>query len=160
MRRHRLSADFRSGLLVGGGMGAFVDGILLHQVLQWHNLLSSVRPPVDLLSMKYNMLYDGLFHAGAWLLTALGVYRLLGLTRRGEMVSAGRFGGGAIAGWGIFNVVEGVLNHQLFGLHHVHPGAHERAWDWGFVGAGAMLVAIGFRIAQRSKSGYVTARTD
>jgi len=157
--RPRLGADFRSGLLTGGGMGAFIDGILLHQVLQWHNLLSSVRPPVDLLSMKYNMLYDGLFHAGAFLLTALGVSRLLRLAQRGELVSSRRFGGGAIAGWGVFNVVEGLLDHQLFGLHHVHPGAHELAWDWGFVVASSVLVALGFRLARSANSSYVTART-
>jgi uncharacterized membrane protein len=150
--RRGLRADFRSGLLTGGGMGAFIDGILLHQVLQWHNLLSSVRPPVDLLSMKYNMLYDGLFHAGAWVLTAVGVSRLLGLAQRGEVVSAGRFGGGVVAGWGLFNVLEGLLDHQLFGLHHVHPGAHELAWDWGFVAASAALVGIGFGLAAHSNS--------
>lgn len=155
--RRRLDGGFRSGLLTGGGMGAFIDGILLHQVLQWHSLLSSVRPPVDLLSMKYNMLYDGLFHAGAWLLTAVGVFRLLRLAERGELVSARRFGGGVVAGWGLFNVLEGLLNHQLLGLHHVHPGAHEQAWDWGFVGVSAALVVLGFASAQRSASRRVTA---
>jgi uncharacterized membrane protein len=136
-------------VLIGGGMGAFIDGILLHQILQWHNLLSSVRPPVDLVSMKYNMLYDGLFHAGAWLLTAVGVSHLLGLAQRRELVSARRFGGGAVAGWGLFNVIEGLLNHQWFGLHHVHPGRHEVAWDWGFIGASVALVVMGFGLAQR-----------
>jgi uncharacterized membrane protein len=29
------------GLLMGIGLGGFVDGILLHQILQWHHMLTS-----------------------------------------------------------------------------------------------------------------------
>ena len=45
-----------AGILLGTGLGGFVDGIVLHQILQWHNMLSSIRPPTDLITMKYNML--------------------------------------------------------------------------------------------------------
>ncbi len=65
-----------SGILLGAGLGGFLDGIVLHQILQWHNMLSSARPPTDLLSMKYNMLWDGLFHAFTWLMVCLGLWRL------------------------------------------------------------------------------------
>ena len=51
------------GLLLGVGLGAFVDGIVLHQLLRWHHLLSS-RPDV---SLSANLIADGVFHAGAWL---------------------------------------------------------------------------------------------
>ena len=61
-----------SGLLLGAGLGAFVDGIVLRQLLQWHNMLSSRLPPIDLVSMKVNMTYDGLFHAFAWVVTGGG----------------------------------------------------------------------------------------
>ena len=29
------------GVLLGVGLGGFVDGILLHQLLQWHHMLTS-----------------------------------------------------------------------------------------------------------------------
>ena len=29
------------GILLGIGLGGFVDGIVLHQILQWHHMLSS-----------------------------------------------------------------------------------------------------------------------
>jgi uncharacterized membrane protein len=151
-------ADFGSGVLLGGGLGAFFDGILLHQILQWHNMLSNVRPPVDLVSMKYNMLYDGLFHAAAWLLTAVGVLTLLRQAQRRDVVRGASFGGGALAGWGLFNVLEGLVDHQIFGLHHVHPGPHELAWDWGFVLSGAGLVALGFWCARRASLGAHASR--
>jgi uncharacterized membrane protein len=31
-----------AGLLHGLGLGGFIDGILLHQILQWHHMLSGV----------------------------------------------------------------------------------------------------------------------
>ena len=76
MRATHHGAIISSGILLGAGLGGFVDGILLHQILQWHNMLSSLRPPVDLVSMKYNMLWDGVFHAFTWLTTVAGLARL------------------------------------------------------------------------------------
>jgi hypothetical protein len=70
------SAVISAGILLGSGLGGFVDGILFHQILQWHNMLSSARPPIDLVEMKYNMFWDGLFHAFAWTMVTLGVWRL------------------------------------------------------------------------------------
>ena len=32
-----------AGLFTGMALGGFFDGILLHQVLQWHHLLSAVQ---------------------------------------------------------------------------------------------------------------------
>jgi uncharacterized membrane protein len=34
-RSHRTTV---AGLLIGIGMGGFVDGIVLHQIAQWHNM--------------------------------------------------------------------------------------------------------------------------
>jgi uncharacterized membrane protein len=37
-----------SGLLYGLGLGGFIDGIVLHQILQWHHMVSDVsRYPVQ-----------------------------------------------------------------------------------------------------------------
>src|SRR3954447_9273234 len=72
-RETHLGAIVSAGILLGTGLGGFVDGILLHQILQWHNMLSSVRPPVDLVNMKYNMVWDGIFHAFTWSMVVLGV---------------------------------------------------------------------------------------
>ena len=59
--------------------------------------------------------------------------------------------GGLLAGWGGFNVVEGLVDHQLLGIHHVRSGAHEVAWDLGFLALGALLVAGGW-LLQRGAS--------
>jgi uncharacterized membrane protein len=133
-----------AGILLGCGLGAFVDGIVLHQMLQWHNMLSSVRPPVDLVSMKYNMLWDGAFHVFAWLVVVLGVWRLWRAGKRADVSwSTPTLLGAALLGWGLFNFIEGLIDHQLLGLHHVHPGSHQNGWDLAFLALGLIQIAVG-----------------
>ena len=62
-----------AGVILGLGLGGFVDGIVLHQILQWHHMLSSVRPPTTITQMKINMLWYGLFDAATWILTVFGI---------------------------------------------------------------------------------------
>jgi uncharacterized membrane protein len=138
-----------AGVLLGVGLGGFVDGIVLHQILQWHNMLSSTVPPVDLVAMKYNMLWDGLFHAATWVITAIGVACLFRAGRRSDAVWSGRLLVGSMVGaWGAFNVVEGLIDHQLLGLHHVHPGEGQLAWDVGFLASGLAMVGVGIWLAR------------
>lgn len=56
-----------SGLLLGLGLGGFVDGIVLHQILQWHHMISAERPPTTLAGLEVNTLADGFFHLATWL---------------------------------------------------------------------------------------------
>ena len=142
-------------LLLGIGLGGFLDGIVLHQILQWHNMLSSVTPPTDLIAMKYNMVWDGLFHAATWIVTLVGVVLLFRAGRRDDVVWSGRiFAGTMLAGWGLFNFVEGIIDHFVLGLHHVHPGANQLAWDIGFVAIGGVgFMLAGFLLGRSEISG-------
>lgn len=149
-----VGATLSSGIIIGAGMGGFIDGILLHQLLQWHNMMSSVRPPTDLVSMKYNMLWDGAFHVLAWSMTAIGIFRLWMARRRPDApVSTRTFVGALAIGWGLFNLVEGVVDHHLLGIHHVRPGPGEVAWDVGFLALGVVLVAAGFGLVRAGRAG-------
>src|SRR3954453_9990957 len=65
-----------AGLLLGIGLGGFVDGIALHQIAQWHNMGSAVLPPVTMEAMSRNMMWDGMFHAATWIVTLIGVFML------------------------------------------------------------------------------------
>lgn len=142
-----------AGILLGTGLGGFVDGIVLHQILQWHNMLSSTHPPVDLVTMKYNMVWDGLFHALTWLCTVAGLARLWKAGQRPDVAwSTGTLVGAMLAGWGLFNSIEGVIDHQILGIHHVHPGAGELAWDLGFIASGLVLVGAGWWLVRRAPS--------
>jgi hypothetical protein len=54
-----VSPVFAPALTIGIGLGGFIDGIVLHQILGWHHMLSA-RTGFD---MRANELADGLFHA-------------------------------------------------------------------------------------------------
>ena len=141
----RRGALISSGIMIGAGLGGFIDGIVFHQILQWHSMLSNVRPPVDLVSMKYNMVWDGVFHVLAWLMTAVGIARLWRAGQRPDVPwSTSTFLGSLGMGWGLFNSTEGVVDHQILGIHHVHPGAQQLAWDMGFIASGVIFMAIGW----------------
>jgi uncharacterized membrane protein len=54
-----------------------------------------------------------------------------------------------LAGWGVFNVVEGVIDHQLLGLHHVRDDLGAPiGWDLGFLAFGVLLVLAGLALAR------------
>jgi uncharacterized membrane protein len=136
-----------AGALLGVGLGGFLDGIVLHQILQWHNMLSNRVPPTDVLSIKYNMVWDGLFHLFTWITTAAGVGLLWRAgSKRDVPWSASTFVGSLLLGWGAFNVVEGIIDHQALALHHVHPGMDQAAWDVAFLIFGAVLAAVGYAL--------------
>ena len=63
----------RPGIVLGVGLGGFVDGIVLHQLMHWHNMASAVIPPVTMEAMQANMRWDGAFHALTWIVTLAGV---------------------------------------------------------------------------------------
>src|SRR4051812_34058670 len=65
-----------AGTLLGIGLGGFFDGILFHQILQLHSMLSAKLPQDTLVNVKLSMVWDGLFHALTWLATVIGVAML------------------------------------------------------------------------------------
>jgi uncharacterized membrane protein len=133
-----------AGLVLGLGLGGFVDGIALHQILQWHNMGSAVLPPVTMEAMAQNMRWDGLFHAATLVLTVIGVRMLWYEGRSGRAparVSA--LLGEMILGWGIFNLVEGIIDHHLLEFHHVRDmPVHMPMYDWIFLGVGGVLLIL------------------
>jgi uncharacterized membrane protein len=65
-----------AGTFMGIGLGGFIDGITLHQILQTHNMLSAIRPKDNIPNMEINMFWDGLFHLLTWIMTAVGLWLL------------------------------------------------------------------------------------
>jgi uncharacterized membrane protein len=139
----RTHGPILAATLLGIGLGGFFDGIVLHQILQWHHLLSSHTPVDTVEGLRLNTLADGAFHAATWLFTAIGIVLLYRHVRRGHSLGWRGLVGGLLLGWGGFNVVEGLINHQLLGLHHVRPGPDLLAYDIGFLAWGAAMVLAG-----------------
>ncbi|GAA4084834.1 DUF2243 domain-containing protein [Actinomadura miaoliensis] len=159
-------ADLRlPGIVLGVGLGGFVDGILLHQLLQWHHMLSSTDSdnigvrfynPRTLSGLQMNTVWDGLFHVVCWLSVLIGLAVLYSrVTHRRRRVWTSRvLWGWMLVGWGLFNLVEGIIDHHILGIHHVQTGAYRLWWDIGFLVLGAVLVAAGY-LLQRTGTPFV-----
>ncbi|HEY0420636.1 MAG TPA: DUF2243 domain-containing protein [Acetobacteraceae bacterium] len=150
-RRSSAAADFptSAGILLGLGLGGFFDGIVLHQILQWHHMLTSAGyPPDSLRNIEINTLADGLFHAATYLFVLAGVVVLWRASRRPHGPWAGRMLlGTVLMGFGLFNLVEGLVDHQILGIHHVNetvPREQWIVWDLGFLLWGAVMLMGGF----------------
>ena len=133
-----------AGVLIGAGLGGFADGIVLHQILQWHNMLSARVPPNDLVSAKINMAWDGYFHLGVWILTLVGLAFLWKAGSRKDVPWSGKtFLGSLMLGWGLFNLIEGLIDHQLLGIHHVYEYTDNKLpWDLAFLLIGGIVFSL------------------
>jgi len=153
----RQSKVTAAGVLLGIGLGGFVDGIVLHQIAQWHQMLSAVVPPESMAAMKRNMAADGWFHAAVWIATFAGVMVLWRAVRGpGALPSTRHLLGNMLLGWGAFNLVEGIIDHHLLELHHVRDlPQHVPAYDWIFLavgGIGFILAGLALRAGQRERA--------
>ena len=145
------------GIILGMGLGGFLDGIALHQIAQWHNMGSAVLPPTTMEAMKQNMAWDGWFHVATLVLTSAGVFMLLGAARRGAALpTAGQLVGQLVLGWGIFNLVEGLIDHHLLDLHHVRDmPVHVPLYDWIFLlVAGLGFIALGWTLSRERDAAH------
>jgi uncharacterized membrane protein len=145
--------------IVGIGFSGFFDGILLHQVLQWHHLLGLV-PGEGFDDIGNQILADGLFHLLMYLVTALGLWLLW---RRGGEIGADSIGwrsvaGGGLLGFGIWNVVDVGFFHWVLGIHRIRvnvpdPLLYDLAWLAAFglmpAAVAGLLLTGGQRAATR-----------
>lgn len=145
-----------AGILFGLGLGGFFDGIVLHQILQWHHMLTSAGYPANsVANLRINTLWDGIFHASTYLFVVLGLIQLWRTSHRVHLWWSGRLLlGTLLMGFGIFNLVEGIIDHQILGLHHVNetvPRSQWLYWDLGFLLWGALMLIGGWRLYKSGK---------
>jgi uncharacterized membrane protein len=160
-------AHFRLPLwLFGIGLGGFVDGIVLHQILQWHHMISDTGegPMTTVAGLEANTLADGLFHATALLVVLVALSLMLRAQRSDAaavLPSSGVAAGWLLVGWGAFNIVEGVVDHHLLTLHHVRDDvADPLVWDLSFLGISAVLLLFGVALVRHRSSFSLAQRRD
>jgi uncharacterized membrane protein len=139
-------------LIFGLGLGGFFDGIVFHQLLQWHHMASSWYPPTSLENLRLNTRWDGFFHSATYLFVVLGIALFWRKASVRELYwSTEMLIGGLLVGWGAFNLVEGLVDHALLGIHHVNetvPAVQRPYWDLAFLLWGALMLSGG-RLLQR-----------
>jgi uncharacterized membrane protein len=143
-----------AGYLLGFAMGGFFDGILLHQILQWHHLLSAVEGSA-FRDLRVQVLADGLFHAAHYLFAATGLWLLW--RTRGVFAAPGAdrwLFANFLIGFGAWHVVDGVFSHWLLGIHRIRMDADSPLlWDLVFFMPGILLVVAGWLLRRRAGTG-------
>ncbi|WP_306131983.1 DUF2243 domain-containing protein [Roseivivax marinus] len=140
------------GLILGFGLGGFFDGILLHQILQWHHLLSLV-PNVD--DLRLQVLWDGLFHALMYVIVAIELWGLWRTHRNREEILRSALFGALLMGAGTWHVIDRILAHWVLGIHRIKIDAAEPlVWDlaW-FVVFGLGSIVAGWVLHKRGGPG-------
>ena len=153
--------SIRPGILLGIGLGGFVDGIVLHQILQWHHMVSDDVSTRSVAGLEGNTLGDGIYHAVMWTITLIGSLVAVKAWRNGEVAPPWRVHVGALlAGWGIFNLLDSA-NHFILGLHHIRDDlGGPVGWDIGFLLFGLAQFAVGMAITRdRRVRATLRART-
>lgn len=131
---------------LGIALGGFFDGILLHQILQWHHLLSGLDSG-RLSDVRMQILADGLFHAVLYVIAAGGLVLLL--RRRSSLAAPGtgrQILASALIGFGLWHCLDAVLSHWILGIHRIRMDSETPlVWDlvWFAVfGVGAMAAGL------------------
>ena len=139
--------------VLGIGIGGFIDGILFHQILQWHEMISNKIPPVTYITKSVNMFWDGIFHAFTLLVTITGIILLWKLLKRKNIDHSGNLLiGGLLLGFGLFNLLEGIADHELLKLHNVREvTADKEVWNFSFLAISVILIILGLMISRQKK---------
>lgn len=131
---HGSASALLPAFALGVGLGAFVDGMVLHMVLGLFPTLNVV----------WNRLLDLL----AWFATAVGIVLLWRGGLQGAAPSPRQLAGGILAGFALFNLVEGLIDRHLLGLDRLRSAPAAMPWTVGVLLASALLLAIGIAVAR------------
>ena len=89
----------------------------------------------------YQIVSDGLFHLLVTIFVFLGAYCLWKSDSYGGFSV---FWGGLILGGGVFNLVEGIVDHHILQIHHVRYGVNQFAYDIAFDILGLVMIIFGW----------------
>lgn len=134
---------------LGFALSGFFDGILLHQVLQWHHLLSGVGG-----DLRFQVLADGYFHVLMYLVAALALWGLWLARASFDRAGASRYVlAMLLIGFGVWHFVDAVASHWLLGIHRIRMDSDTPLlWDIGWLIAfGAVPLALGLMLRRKSR---------
>jgi uncharacterized membrane protein len=112
-------------------------------------MLSSTddNPTNTVAGLEDNTLADGLFHGLTFVAALAGLFILWGALRKGAVLTGRHLVGMMLAGWGLFNLAEGVIDHQILTVHHVNYD-NVALWDTLFLVFGALLLIAGIALTR------------
>ncbi|MBM6582003.1 DUF2243 domain-containing protein [Microvirga sp. BT689] len=132
------------GYVLGFALGGFFDGILLHQILQRHHLLSAINGD----DIRFQVAADGYFHALMYVIAVVGLWMLWTARHDPGRRSGRRLGAGILIGFGIWHIVDAVLSHWTLGLHRIRMDSGTPLfWDLLWLGLfGVVPTVLGWSL--------------
>lgn len=149
MTRVETSGGYRwSGYLLGFSLGGFFDGIFLHQILQWHHLLSTINSE----DIRFQVAADGYFHALMYVIAAVGLWMLWASRTEPDRPSGRLLSAAVLIGFGVWHVLDAVLSHWLLGIHRIRMDSGSPLfWDLVWFGLfGILPLALGWVMWRRT----------
>ncbi|WP_035178019.1 DUF2243 domain-containing protein [Alkalihalobacterium bogoriense] len=132
--------------VLGFGFLGALDGIVFHQILQWHSVIMDTDRTSQIIS-------DGIFHLATTVTLVVGGI-LLWLAGNPNDLNKGvrLLVGGFLIGGGTFNLIEGLINHHILVIHRVRPDAdNPLMYDLAFLVSGLVLLIIGIIVRNSGK---------
>lgn len=120
---------------------AAVDEIVFHQILAWHHFVDRGTPTFAILS-------DGLLHSAELILLVFGFFLFNRLWKAGTLDRRAAWAG-FFTGLGAFQTFDGIVNHKILRLHQVRYVDTLWPYDMAWIGAGVVLLLIGFGLSRR-----------
>ncbi len=137
-----------AGLFVGAGLGRFVEGMVFDVIFQWYKSFSTRMLPSTMVNLRMHIFYTvvwTMFVAGLGVLWVIGKRRDFRWWERSFM-------GSLMAGWGLFNIIERVFHHRLFGFDRVVEYAvHISLWDTALFIIGIALLGGGWEFIHHGR---------
>lgn len=131
-----MKSTFTGSLLLGIGTIGMIDGIVFHQLLQWHSIY--------MYTDRFNQIVsDGLFHLLVTIIIFIGAVILWKSDPSDSRNNTFAFLSGLFLGAGLFNFIEGILNHHILQIHHVKPGPNQIFYDILYDISGIIIIMIG-----------------
>ncbi|GGG06960.1 hypothetical protein GCM10010924_39640 [Rhizobium wenxiniae] len=145
----KLNRRAMGALALGFSLGGFFDGILLHQILQWHHLLSGLEQAR--LDISFLILTDGLFHGLMYVVAITGLYLLWTSRAPTTQSETEPLLARAMIGFGIWHLVDAVLSHWVLGIHRVRMDVEQPLlWDLSWLAVfGLLSLATGYHLMKR-----------
>jgi len=133
-------------IVLGVGFGALIYAAVFFFLLQWHHMRSADVNPNTATGLEDNLRADGAFVLVAIIVVIIGAYMLLhAWAKRREPPTPISFAGLMVFGWGLFNLVEALVDHHLLNVHHVRDDvADSVGWDVGFIVFAVLQLLAGY----------------
>jgi uncharacterized membrane protein len=145
-----------AAILLGVGLAGLIDTIVFHEILQWHHMVSNKIQPNIIDTLRLNVLWDGLFLTIALVVTIVGVGLRSAAHKRETFPIRWEFIGLLLFSFGLFNIIEGIINHHILSLHHVKDDPNPLIWDSTFLAiTGVLFIGIGWALMMRKSTHIV-----